>query len=73
MKKRTNSQDIEHFQFPRKCVDSLHFNGIYIALNNLKLKQGTIVIFLRNLNVVNGLMNRTWFIFRNTYNNYLDF
>lgn len=66
----TMSKECDDFLFPTEFLDSLHLSGL--PSHSLVLKPCTIVILLRNLNVVSNLMNGIRFIVRNMYNNFLD-
>jgi hypothetical protein len=56
--------------FPTEFLDSLHLSDL--PPHSLVLKKGTIVILLRNLNVIYNLMNGTRLIVRNMYDHSLD-
>jgi hypothetical protein len=64
------SKEYDHFLFATDMFDNLHLSGL--LPHSLILKQGIIVILLRNLNVVSNLMNGTRFIVRNMYDHSLD-
>jgi hypothetical protein len=62
------SKECDHFLFPTEFLDNLHLNGL--LLQSLILKQGTIVILLKN--VVFNLMKGSRFILRNVYDHSLN-
>jgi ATP-dependent DNA helicase PIF1 len=64
----TVSKECDDFLFPTQFLNSLHLSGL--PPHSLVLKQVTIGILLRNLNVVSNLMNGTRFIVRNMYDHY---
>lgn len=64
------SKECDDFLFSTDFLNSLHFSGL--SRHSLVLNQGTILILLRNLNVVSNLMNSTRFIVRNMYYHSLD-
>lgn len=60
----------EVLQFPTEFLNSLEMSGL--SPHTLTLKEGTIVMLLRNLNATKGLLNGTRLVVRKMYDNVLD-
>ena len=60
----------ELLQFPTEFLDSLEMTGL--PSHELTLKEGAVVMLLRNLNPMKGLLNGTRLIVRKMYENCLD-
>jgi len=63
-------EESELLQFPTEFLNSLEMSGL--PSHVLTLKEGAIVMLLRNLNARKGLLNGTRLIVRKMYNNVLD-
>ena len=60
----------ELLQFPSEFLNSLEMTGL--PSHELTLKEGAVVMLLRNLNPTKGLLNGTRLIVRKMYDNSLD-
>lgn len=63
-------EESELLQFPTEFLNSLEMSGL--PPHVLSLKEGAIVMLLRNLNATKGLLNGTRLIVKKMYDNVLD-